>query len=335
MQPQNCSSVDYTTNIQQVAEILLNHQGPFVILGHENPDGDALGSVLGLSRALRTQGKEVFAPMKVPRFLKFLPLPEEISEDLAEWPEGAMAVVLDVDNNDPSRVAGADLTLFNGPIVNVDHHGTNKREATALVVDPSKAAATEIVLDVIEAMNIPLTEEIATPLMLGLKTDTGSFSYDNVTENSFYCAAKLREAGARLDWISEQLSENPKNYLPLLREILDTLEFHHQDRVLMAHINDQMLERVGSSWEQIESYLHILKQTEGVDLAVLVKDFGHRVKLSLRSRGNISAQNVAVTLGGGGHIRAAGATLEDAYSDVRSRILEAIAIEFQRANSES
>lgn len=334
MQPRNTSSVDYVTNVQQVADVLRHHQGPFVILGHENPDGDALGSVLGLSRALRSIGKQVLAPMRIPRYLQFLPLQGEISDNLPEWPPEAMAVVLDVDNNDSSRVAGADLTLFDGPVVNMDHHGTNQRSATALVVDPSKAAATEIILDVIAAMEIPLTEEIATPLMLGLKTDTGSFSFDSVSENTFQCAAQLRAAGARIGWLSEQLAVKPKNYLPLLREILDTIEFSHDERVLMVQINNQMLKRANSTWELVEDYIGIFRSTEGVKLTVLVKDFGDRVKLSMRSRGHISAQNVAISLGGGGHVAAAGTTFEDTYPNVRQKILDAITAEIERASTD-
>lgn len=315
-----------------MAALLRAHQGPVVVLSHENPDGDALGSLLGLTRALRDLGKTVIAPMDVPRYLRFLPAPGETSGPLVEWPEGALAVVVDVDNNDPDRVAGADLRRFGGQVINLDHHGTNQRRATAGVVDPAQPAAVMIVADVLDELGVTWTERIATPLMLGLITDTGSFRFDSVTPQTFVCAARLLERGARLGWINDQMGQQPRAYYLLLREVLDTMEFLRGGRVVMARVDEAMLTRAGASWEDVENYVGLLRNAEGAELAVMIKDFGERIKLSLRSRGGVSAQNVAVALGGGGHVSASGASLSEPYPAARRRLDDAITAELARVD---
>ena len=331
MSTQNLPSQGYAEDIQHVAAALLAHSGPVVVMAHENPDGDALGSVLGLSRALRALGKTVIAPMTVPQYLAFLPREGEISPPLTEWPAGALAAVLDVDNNDPVRVAGADLGSLSGPVVNIDHHGTNQRRATAGVVDPSKPAAAMMVADVVDALGAPWSEEIATPLMLGMLTDTGNFSFDSVTPEAFETAARLRAHGAKIGWLTDGLRQNSPSYYLLLREVLGTMEFTHGGLVVMARVDEAMLKRAGATWEDVESYVGLLRNAAGTKLAVMVKDYADRVKLSLRSRGNVSAQNVAVALGGGGHVPAAGATILQPYAATRPLLDAAIDTELARA----
>ncbi|UQN05893.1 bifunctional oligoribonuclease/PAP phosphatase NrnA [Deinococcus sp. QL22] len=326
------SETAYAEGVAAIVLLLRAHSGPIVVLAHEGPDGDALGSVLGLARALRSLGKQVTAPMDVPRYLSFLPEPGELSAPLESWPADALAVVLDVDNNDPARVAGADLAVFEGPVINIDHHGTNRRQATALLVDPARPAAALMVADVVDALGVTWTEAIATPLMLGLNTDTGSFRFSSVTPATFECAARLLTHGARLGWLNDSMAQNPRTYYLLLREVLTTMEFLHGGRVVLARVDDAMLERAGGSWEDVESYVGMLRASEGAELAVMVKDFGERVKLSLRSRGKVSAQNIAVALGGGGHVPAAGATVAEPYAAVRPQLDAAIAAELARAD---
>ncbi|WP_019010513.1 DHH family phosphoesterase [Deinococcus aquatilis] len=326
------SEASYSQGVAAIVSLLRDHSGPVVVLAHEGPDGDALGSVLGLTRALRSLGKEVIAPMNVPRYLSFLPEPGELGAPLESWPADALAVVLDVDNNDAVRVAGADLSVFEGKTINIDHHGTNRRQADALLVDPARPAAAMMVADVVDALGVPWTEAIATPLMLGLNTDTGSFRFNSVTPQTFECAARLLAHGARLGWINDQMAQNPRTYYLLLREVLGTMEFLHGGRVVLARVDDAMLERAGGSWEDVESYVGMLRASEGAELAVMVKDFGERVKLSLRSRGKVSAQNIAVALGGGGHVPAAGATVAEPYAAVRPQLDTAIAAELARAD---
>ncbi|WP_261664056.1 DHH family phosphoesterase [Deinococcus sp. Marseille-Q6407] len=331
----NGGPADYPAQVQQVAQALRQHSGPVVVLSHENPDGDALGSVLGLTRALRQLGREVCAPMTLPRYLQFLPEEGELCGPLEAWPDGALAAVLDVDNNDHVRVGGANMSSFSGPTVNIDHHGTNARQADALLVDPSQPATAQIMVDVLDALGTEWNEHLATPLLLGLITDTGSFQFSSTTPTTLRTGARLLEHGARLNWLNEQRMQNPRTYYTLLREVLSTLEFTRGGRVVLARVDDAMLERAGAGWDEVDAYVGLLRNAEGAQLAVLVKDYGDRVKFSLRSRGGLSAQNIAVALGGGGHIPAAGATVNAPYPEARAQLDAAVSAELARLDAQT
>ncbi|MFC4452526.1 bifunctional oligoribonuclease/PAP phosphatase NrnA [Deinococcus sonorensis] len=332
--PQNTPEPRYAQLVQEAAHQLVAHTGPVVILSHVDPDGDALGSCLGLQRALKAVGCSACTYMDVPHYLRFLAEPGEVETRLDEWPENALLAVLDVDNNDLNRVAGADLSRFQGRVVNLDHHGTNLRRADLSLVDPSQAATASIVTDIVDVMlqeaGVAWTAAIATPLLTGLNTDTGSFRFASTTPAVLRCAARLVEHGAQLAWINERLSQNPPRYYLLLREVLESLQFSFGGLLVTARIDQTMLDRAGAQWDDVESYVNTIRSAEGTELATIFKDYGDRVKLSIRSRGRASAQNIAVSLGGGGHFPAAGATVEAPYAEVQPRFEAAVQAELQR-----
>ncbi|ADV68234.1 DHH family phosphoesterase [Deinococcus maricopensis] len=318
---QNAAEPRYGALISEAARLMFGHAGPVVVLTHVDPDGDAVGSVLGLARALRAAGRDVVAVADAPRYLRFLVGEGELVPRLDTWPDGALAVVLDVDNTDAARVAGADVTAFAGPVVNVDHHGTNARRATVSVVDPSQSATALMVKDLLDAVGAPLSADVAEPLLLGLNTDTGSFRFGSTTPGAFRAAADLLAAGARLGWMNEMLGQQPRVMLALQREVLGTVAFPANlgGLVVTARVDDAMLARAGAAWEDVESMVGLIRSAEGTELAALFKDYGDRVKLSLRSRGRVSAQRIAVACGGGGHVAAAGATVNAPFAEAYAR----------------
>lgn len=285
MTASNASEPHYAELTRAIADKLRRHPGPIVVLSHVDPDGDALGSCLGLVRALRSLGHDARMYMRVPRYLGYFLAEGEAQEALGAWPEGALLVVLDVDNNDTGRVAGADLASFTGQVINVDHHGTNKRRADLGLVDPTKAATALMVKDLIEALGVPWTPETATPVLLGINTDTGSFRFSNTTPEVLRAGADLVEHGAQLAWINEMLAQQPRAYFALLELVLGSMEFLMDGRVVTARVDEAMLHRTQSSWDDVESYVSTIRSAEGTELACLFKDYGERVKLSLRSRG--------------------------------------------------
>ena len=192
-----------------------------------------------------------------------------------------------------------------------------------------------MVADVIDELGVTWSEAVATPLMLGLNTDTGNFAFDSVSAETFECAARLRAHGARIGWLNDQMRQNPQSYYLLLREVLGKLEFLHGGRVVQTRVDEEMLARAGATWEQVENYVSMLRNAEGAQLAVMAKDYGDRVKFSLRSRGPVSAQNIAVALGGGGHVPAAGATVISSYAEARARLDAAIEAELKRVDGQA
>ena len=335
----NAPEPRYAELIAQIAQELGgpelgNHGGEVVILSHVDPDGDALGSCLGLQRALRQIGRQAQTYMKVPQYLEFLPTEGEVLPELQSWPAHALLVVLDVDSTDARRVAGADLSSFSGRVINVDHHGTNARRADLGLVDPTQAATAGMVADIagllLSAAGKEWTPEIATPLLTGLNTDTGSFRFANTSPAVLRQAASLVERGAQLAWINDRLSQNPPRYFALLREVLGSMAFSCGGLIVTARVDEAMLARAGAEWDDVESYVNTIRSARGTELACLFKDYGTHVKLSLRSRGRVSAQNIAVSLGGGGHFPAAGATVQGGYEAVSKAFGAAAQAELER-----
>jgi bifunctional oligoribonuclease and PAP phosphatase NrnA len=330
----NTSEVHYSEKLQQLALELLGSSQPIVIVAHVDPDGDALGSCLGLQRALRSVGKKAQTYMSVPRYLRFLVNENEILPPTTHFPENALLVVLDVDPHDTKRVEGVPMGDCVCRILNIDHHGTNARKADVHLVEPKKAACAQMVAELVETMRIPLEPQISNPLLLGIITDTGSFRFSNADADVFERAAKLLEGGANLAYLNDNLAQTPHYSYALQAKVLNTIEFLFDSKVITARVTQAMVEAVGASWEDVESLVGLIRSAEGTELAALFKDYGDTVKLSLRSRGTLSAQNIAIACGGGGHVAAAGATLHKTYLEARACFENAVLGEIERVRKD-
>jgi len=312
----NAPEPRYWEKVRTVAAILRELEGPIFIVSHVDPDGDAIGSSLGLFRALKALDKKVTWIADPPRFLRFLVREDEYSDPVDHLPEGATLVVLD--SAEPSRVAGAPVGGF---VINIDHHGTNPRFGYLSLVDPSKAATAQIVKDLIDALGVSWTAEIATPVLTGLITDTGNFRFANTTPEVLHTAAELVGHGVKLAELTDRLQWRPVGYFKAMGAVLSTVGFHFGGLLVTAHMPP------GISVEDSDDFVGIIRYAEGSQIAVFLREREEGVKLSIRSRGGVSAQAVAVRLGGGGHVPAAGATLrgvtlEEAYRQVLATVEE-------------
>ncbi|RIH88148.1 Bifunctional oligoribonuclease and PAP phosphatase NrnA [Meiothermus luteus] len=311
----------YWEKVGTVANTLRELEGPILIVSHVDPDGDAIGSSLGLYRALKVLGKKVSWIADPPRYLRFLAREEEYSNPVERLPPGATLVVLDA--AEPGRVAGAPVEGF---VINIDHHGTNPRFGYLSVVDPSKAATAQIVKDLIDALGVEWNPEIATPVLTGLITDTGNFRFANTTPEVLRTAAELVGYGVKLAELTDRLQWRPASYFKALGAVLSTVGFHFGGLLVTAHLPP------GLNVEDSDDFVGLIRYAEGSQIAVFFREREEGVKLSIRSRGGVSAQAVAVRLGGGGHVPAAGATLhgvglEEAYR----RVMEAVREELEHA----
>ena len=334
MTANNTNESNYAQKIAEIAAFTRAHQGPIFIAAHEDPDGDAIGSILGLSRALQQLGLDAHPVATSPRYLSFLPEPGELLEPQTVLPDNSLVMALDA--SEIPRVVGLPMTQPGLEIINIDHHGTNSRWGRIALIEPGKAATAMIIKDIIDALGVKWDARLATPVLTGLITDTGSFRFPNTTPDVLEMAAVLVAYGAPLADINEFIATQPRNALRLQAEVLSTIEYPFDGQVVTAFVNQAMLDRVGCSWEEVESLVSIIRTAEGTQLAALLKDYGgDRVKLSLRSRGKVSAQNVAVACGGGGHVAAAGATILAPFAQARVKLLEAVKAEFQRVGLET
>jgi bifunctional oligoribonuclease and PAP phosphatase NrnA len=286
----------------------------FLLTAHEGPDGDALGSLLGMHNLLTQLGKDSVMFMAAKEFplpieYRFLPLEEVFHEAPADMADRAV-VFLDCGNVD--RMPVEFLANDGNFVINIDHHHDNTRFGDANLVDVEASCTAEIVYELAVRLGARITPELASALYVGLVTDTGKFMYENTNAGTHRIAAELIDAGVEVDDTYRRLYEHvPLEKLRLVSRALDGIELHCDERLVLTYITDEDYEASGAGEEMTEGIIDHLRSVEGAKVAVLVRDLGDRGraarKVSLRSSGgDIDVSAIARLHGGGGHKRAAG-----------------------------
>jgi phosphoesterase RecJ-like protein len=295
---------------------------------HVGPDGDALGSMMGLALAARDAGKEVVtsfgSPFIVPDNLAFLPTVGLVPPD--EFPESPPVMVV-LDAGAADRLAELGHHAGNaGTLIVLDHHVTNDGFGDITVVDGAVAATGEIVAELLDVLRWPITAEIATCLHTAIVTDTGRFQYAATKPSTFKLAAGLVAAGADTDYIGQQVYDQaPFGYLRAAGAALSRAILDEEAGVVSTIITHKDLEEAGIDWGDIDGLIDTIRLAVEADVAALAKvhDDG-RVKLSLRSRGGTDVGAIAAALGGGGHRLASGVTIEDTAENAISQVVEMV-----------
>jgi bifunctional oligoribonuclease and PAP phosphatase NrnA len=300
----------------------INAAQTILVVTHVNPDGDAIGSLMGITTALRERGKIVTAAVDggVPQSFAFIPHSQTI---LAELTEGPWDVIISTDASDEVRsgLCGQFGRANSRLVVNLDHHSTNTLFGAIHLVQPEAASATEIVYTWLSQMGHPLSQDIATPLLVGLVTDTMGFRLPNVTPYTLHTAQTLIQAGANLAQIMQHtLDSMSLNELNLWRAVLPSVQLH--GRVLVAQITQADLETAGLSEMTDAGLVGFLRNVEDVNVAIVFKQSAaDRTDISMRAKPNYNIGALAVELGGGGHPQAAGAKIPGTLADVVARVL--------------
>jgi phosphoesterase RecJ-like protein len=302
-----------TAGVEQVAGELRSRER-FLLTAHEGPDGDALGSLLGMHHLLGQLGKDSVMFMAAKEFplpieYRFLPLEEVFHEPPADMADRTV-VFLDCGNIDRMPVE----FLSNGDNfrINIDHHHDNTLFGDINLVDTAASSTAEIVHGLALALGAEITPEMASALYVGLITDTGKFMYENTNAQTHRIAAELIDAGVAVDETYRRLYEHvPIEKLRLLSRALDGIRRYCGERLIVSYITDADYEASGAGAEMTEGIIDHLRSIEGVKVAALIRDQGDRGraarKVSLRSSGGeIDVSAMARAHGGGGHKRAAG-----------------------------
>ena len=305
----------------------------FLLTSHVNPDGDAIGSELGLARLLRQLGKGavVWNRDAAPTVYRQLPGSERIhsgEEPPAGFPEKFDAVIV-LECPSPDRT-GLEQHLGALPILNIDHHLGNQHYGVVNWVDSAAPAVGEMVYRLAQGLKVALDPETAACLYLTLVTDTGGFRYSNATAAAFEAAAALVRDGARPEQVSQWLYESqPLSGMLLLREMLHTLELHEGGRVATARLTQAMFQMAGASSGDSEGLIDYPRSIAGVDAVARIREREDgSMKVSLRSRGDVDVEKIARHHGGGGHRNAAGFTVQGATQDgeaIRRQVAEELA----------
>jgi phosphoesterase RecJ-like protein len=310
----------------------------FLLTSHVNPDGDAIGSELGLARLLRRLGKGavIWNLDETPAIYRPLPGSDRVhtgAEPPAGFPEKFDAVVvLECPSSDRT---GIEQHLGTLPIVNIDHHLGNQHYGAVNWVDSAAPAVGEMVFRLAQALKVTLEPEIASCLYLTLVTDTGGFRFSNATPAAFEAAAALVREGAHPEQVAQWLYESqPAPAVRLLGELLQTLELHHGGRIATVRLDPEMFARAGASPGDSEGLIDHPRSIAGVDAVALIRrraDGTHKV--SLRSRGEVDVEKIARHHGGGGHRNAAGYALEGAERSTGEEVATQVVAELAAALS--
>ncbi len=286
----------------------------FLLTAHEGPDGDALGSLLGMHHLLQKLGKDsvMFLAAKefpLPIEYRFLPLEEVFHEAPADMADRVI-VFLDCGNID--RMPVEFLTEGGHRKLNIDHHHDNTRFGDVNLVCPGASCTAEIVYDLAHVLGVRMDAEMAMPLYVGLITDTGKFLYENTNAHTHRVAAELIDAGVDVDDTYRRLYEHvPIEKLRLVARALNGVERHCDNRLVTSYITAEDYAATGAGEEMTEGVIDHLRSIEGTKIAAVVRDLGNRGraarKVSLRSsEGDVDVSAIARKQGGGGHKRAAG-----------------------------
>src|SRR5437667_720024 len=318
------SSPQTTSEVTAVADAIRSHDR-FLLVTHENPDGDALGSLLAMKLALDQLGKDsimvLHTDAPLPGEYGFMPL----AELRRRWPDDVSErVLVALDCANESRIGDQDV-LGRVPLtVNVDHHHDNTRFAQINLIVPDASSTGEVLRDILRELGVELTPEIAEALYIALVTDTGRFQYTNTTPKALRLAAELVEAGADVHRIFQGVYESVQfAKLKLLARALDRAQVYEGGAIVVSYLLRTDFAEVGAAEPYSEGLLDYLRAVEGAEMAVLIREpprrdgEGPTRRVSLRSSvDELDVSAIARRSGGGGHRQAAGFSSDASVDEV-------------------
>ncbi|WP_274361416.1 DHH family phosphoesterase [Paenibacillus thermotolerans] len=318
----------YKDQLEAAAAFIMENDD-FLVVSHLSPDGDAIGSTSAVGFLLKQLGKSctLINEGRTPDKYMMLLGDQTIINYSLEAPSRRFGRVIAVDCADFARIGGVH-NLFEADVrlLNIDHHPTNDLYGSANLVRPDAAATVEIIYELGEVLGVSWTKPLASSIYGGLLTDTGGFRYSNTTPNVLRIAERMLQAGAEGAVLAERLLETMTYpQMLLLRDALSTLEFSKDRQIAWLTVSLDTLRKVGAADEDSEGLVNIPRNVEGVQVGMLFKEKGDNVfKVSLRSAGKVDVAQIAKQLGGGGHVRAAGCTVEGRLNEVVDRLVEAV-----------
>ena len=306
--------------LKQTASFLKKHDN-YIILTHASPDGDTLGSAYALYYALNEIGKVacVVCPDVIPeKYGYFARKTDHVPR------ENATIVAVDVADK---KLLGALSEDFGDNIdLCIDHHISNTKFAKNLYLDDDAAAAAECIYDLITQMKVNINDITAKAIYTGLATDTGCFKYATVTDKTHLIAAAFYEYNINAAQINRLMFDTKsKKLIELERMVLDTAEFHFDDRCMLLSVTAEMQEKTGCSGTELEGIAVISRSVDGVLAGVTLKQTGEEeFKVSLRTYPPLDASAICKALGGGGHVGAAGALIKGNLEYAKEKVLEEV-----------
>lgn len=287
-----------------------------LVVGHIKPDGDAIGSVLAFAEALRNRGVDAVALFadRPDRKFEFLPA---LRETVNELPEKAYDTIFFLDLSTPDRAGTVDWP--EAPLVNIDHHVSNPDYADALYLEPKAAATGEMLTALFLEWGWEITPSMAQALYMAIATDCGFFRFSNTSARTLRMAAELLDRGANPPEISRAMDALPPAALNAMGPIMSTLQTAADGRLNYIVMDEQAMAQGG---EYVDNYLALARNVQGIELTIQFKyDQPDHTRISFRSQEYVDVSKLAGVFGGGGHIRAAGCTVDLPLAEAVAKVL--------------
>lgn len=314
-------------NIQEIAAELKgrNH---YLLLGHAIPDGDCIGSILGLYQGLRLINKKVtmFIYDDIPSIYSYLSDIEKVSNNLPSGEEMENIVFLDCSDQNRINEGIFDRLPKNATIFNIDHHVSNNFFGDYNYVLPLASATAEIVYELLVEMQIPINNVIANSLYAGIVMDTGNFKYNNTTAKTHHIAAELIAKGANLEEARINLFESkPLTEILLLGKALQNLYLSEDGKIAWILLSYNDINELGAKGLHPEGLINYTRMINGVEVGMIFREIEpNLIKIGFRSKRKIDVEAIAAELGGGGHKLSAGAKQEGNLNSVVEKVLQIV-----------
>ena len=316
--------------IKQIAERLKSAE-EIGIVSHVTPDGDNIGSCLALYNALRLLGKNVRFVLDdvVPKVYSFLK-----GADSLESPSALTQVdlVMALDCGDLGRLGKCADYIGNRPIINIDHHISNTHYGSQNWVDADASSTGEMIYKLILELGVEVDRAIAECIYTAIVTDTGQFQYSNTTSDTHTIASELIKLGVNVSEVSSKVYQsNSKGKMLLIGKALQNLEFFYKDRIGCIQLTKKDIENSGTLDSDCDGIVNLARDIDTVEVAVFLREFGNGlVKIGLRSKSHADVCTVSKHFGGGGHLRASGATVKGDLHALKQQVLDKIIEELKR-----
>src|SRR3989449_4378912 len=311
------------TELDQIVEAIAARRR-FVISSHSRPDGDSIGSQLAMAFALRALGKEVAVVNSDAAPGPLMAFPGVPDIQIADRVAGEFDAAIIMECGDLARtgVAGLDRCF----VINIDHHPGNSRYGQINWFDATAAACGEMVYDLVRALGVALSVDIATHIYLAILTDTGSFHYSSISPRTFDICRQTLEAGVDPVLVARNVYDsNNMGRLKLFGAVLSAMQLDQTGRIAIVYVDHEMAREAGGTYEDTEGLINLSLTVKEIEAVVFFKQIeGDEYRVSMRSKGDIDIGAVAKEFGGGGHKNAAGCTVRGGIDALQKLFIEKI-----------
>jgi len=315
-----------TTSSPELARIVdaVRARQRFVLSSHSRPDGDSIGSQLAMVYALQEMGKEATAVNADPASPPLMAFPGVRDIRMAASVEGDFDAAIIMECGDLKRTGVSGLERYF--VINIDHHPGNTGYGQINWFDASAAACAEMVYDVVRALGVPLTKEIATHVYLAILTDTGSFHYSGISPRTFEICRECLEAGVDPVMVARNVYDsNNMGRLKLFGAVLGAMQIDQTGRIAIVYVDHEMARIAGGTYEDTEGLVNLPLTVKEIEAVVFFKqEKGDQYRVSLRSKGEVDINAIAKEYGGGGHKNASGCTISGPIEELQKTMVEKI-----------